>query len=336
MRSVVRRWADRILESWYVPVTWLWLLAMAFAQRVGRTTFDTKFDLTADPGGFLERSLSLWNPASSFGELQNQAYGYLFPQGGFFLAADVVGLPDWVAQRLWTGLLLIVAFEGCRRLARAMIGGDIVWASWLAGFAYATAPRFLGSVGVLSGEAPPVALLPWAILPIVLAQQGRIGPRTGALLSGVAMLGFGGVNAVGNLATLPVILFILLGSVRREGGRTLLGWWCGATALASAWWMLPLLVFGRYSPRSSTTSRPPARSSSRWAGPTSPAAPTTGWPSSAWVGIRGGRARTRSPPRRCWWRRRRSSQRSAWSVSPAARCRRGGLCWAAWCSAPSA
>ena len=75
-------------------------MAMAFLQRPGQTTFDTKFDLTADVQRFLVESLSLWKQDSNFGELQNQAYGYLFPQGAFFLLGESLGIADWVVQRL--------------------------------------------------------------------------------------------------------------------------------------------------------------------------------------------------------------------------------------------
>ena len=128
-----------------------------FLQQPGRTTFDTKFDLTADPGAFLDRALHLWNP-SPFGALQNQAYGYLFPQGPFFLGADVLSVPDWVAQRLWSALLLVAAYEGTRRVGRAL--GIPAWAAGLGGLGYALAPRLLGAVGVLSGEVLPTARAP--------------------------------------------------------------------------------------------------------------------------------------------------------------------------------
>ena len=228
--------------------TYGWLVAMAFLQRPGQTTFDTKFDLTADVQRFLVESLSLWKQNSNFGELQNQAYGYLFPQGAFFLLGDSLGIDDWVVQRLWTALLLVVAFEGARRLWLALRPEASPWTAWVAGVAFAVSPRLLGLVGVLSAEVLPTTVLPWVVLPIVLAQQGRMGVRAGALWSGVALLFIGGVNAVENLAALPLPLFVVLATARRPGGGRLVRWWLGAAALASAWWLLPLLVLGRYSP----------------------------------------------------------------------------------------
>lgn len=234
----------------------LGLVALTFVQRPGQTTFDTKFDLTADPGAFLERTLHLWNPELSFGELQNQAYGYLFPQGTFFLGGDLLGIPDWVVQRAWSALILIAAYDGARRLMRAWAADDAgvrvtgarAWLPLVAGLAYALSPRLLGLSGVLTAEILPTAVLPWAVLPLVLALRGRLSPRAGGLLSGVAVLFMGGVNAVEVLAALPLPALVLLWSWRTELGRRLSLWWAAAVALACSWWLLPLLVLGRYSP----------------------------------------------------------------------------------------
>lgn len=224
------------------------LVLLTFLQRPGRTTFDTKFDLTADPGGFLGKTLHLWNPELSFGELQNQAYGYLFPQGAFFLAGDLAGLPDWIVQRLWSALILVAAYEGARRLMRAWASPASPWVPLVAGLAYALAPRLLGLSGVLTAEVLPTAVLPWVLLPVVLALRGRISARLGGLLSGVAVLFMGGVNAVENLAALPLPALVLLFALGSADGRRLALWWSGAVALACSWWMLPLLVLGKYSP----------------------------------------------------------------------------------------
>lgn len=217
-------------------------------QHPGRTTFDTKLDLTVSPVRLLETSAHLWNPLLSFGEIQNQAYGYLFPLGSFFALGDVAGLPPWLVQRLWSALVLVAAFEGARRLHRALAPSTSAWIWLLAGLAYALAPRTVGLVGVLSAEALPAAVLPWMALPLVHAATGRYTAGRAAGLSGLAFLCVGGVNATAAVAILPLPALLILFS-RGPGSRLRLAvWWCAAVFAASAWWVLPLLVLGRYSP----------------------------------------------------------------------------------------
>ena len=224
------------------------LLALQVVQSPGRATFDTKLDLVVDPAGLLGDALHLWNPELSFGELQNQAYGYLFPQGAWFVALDALGVPPWVSQRLWSGLVLVLAFEGARRLARAVAPAWSPWLLIVAGLAYALAPRTLGLSGVLSAEALPAAVLPWTVLPLVHVVSGRWGVARGALLSGAAFLGVGGVNATAAIAILPLPALVIATAAAPVPRLRLALAWSGAVLAASLWWLVPLVLLGRYSP----------------------------------------------------------------------------------------
>ncbi len=226
-------------------------LAIALVQLLqspGRTTFDTKLDLLVDPGRFLSQSRSLWSSQLGMGELQNQAYGYLFPLGPVFWLGHALASPAWLTERLWSTALMIAAFEGARRLALAW--GGLGWGSaMLVGAAFVTAPRFLSTVGTLTGELLPTAVLPWVVLPLVLARRGRIGPYAGPLLSGAAILLMGGQNAVETAATLPLPAVVLIHAVlRAELPWRSIGVWVGAVLAACSWWLGPLLLFGKYSP----------------------------------------------------------------------------------------
>jgi len=223
------------------------LSALAFVQDPGRVAADTKLDLGVDPAGFLGRALSLWEPLGFFGQLQNQAYGYLFPVGPFFVLGDLAGLPAWVTQRLWWSFLLVAAFLGVVRLSRYLdIGAPA--ARIVAGLAYALAPRMVTEISVVSVEVLPFAMAPWVVIPLAAAANGRLGPRRAAALSGVAVLFASGVNAVATVAVLPLGAWWIVTRWRGRARVTLFAWWCVSVTLACLWWAIPLVLLGQYSP----------------------------------------------------------------------------------------
>ena len=137
--------------------------------------------------------------------------------GPFFVGGDVLGLPPWVTQRLWGALLLVLAYTGALLLARALrIGSEP--ARHVGALAYALAPRMLTEIGPLSAEVLAAVMLPWVLLPLVRAKE--LGARRAAALSGVAVLCMGGVN--GAVVVMAMVLPVL-------------------------WWVLPLVLLGRYS-----------------------------------------------------------------------------------------
>ncbi|MER7334449.1 MULTISPECIES: alpha-(1-_3)-arabinofuranosyltransferase [unclassified Micromonospora] len=240
-----RRVVRPVREAPHTALSLLLLTVIAFVQRPGQVTFDTKLDLAANPAHFLARALHLWNPEATSGELQNQAYGYLFPMGPFFAGGQLLGVPPWITQRVWTALLLAAAFYGVLRLARALgIGTEPT--RFAAALGYALAPRILTEIGALSSETLAAALLPWVLLPLVLVR--RIGsPRRAAALSGLAVLGMGGINAaVVLLALLLPGVWLLTRRWDREHLR-LVGWWCLCVVGVCLWWIVPLLLLGEYS-----------------------------------------------------------------------------------------
>ena len=222
------------------------LTLLAFAQSSGSAAADTKLDLVVDPARFLRRSLTLWDPVGAAGQLQDQAYGYLFPMGPFFVVAKWAALQPWVAQRLWESAILVAAFLGVVRLSRLLgVGG--FWPRVAAGLTYALAPRMLMELGVISAELLPAAALPWVLIPLVQADKtGSL--RRSAARAGVALLFAGGVNASATLAILPVPALWLLTRAPGPRRRALTGWFALVVALACLWWAIPLLLLGKYSP----------------------------------------------------------------------------------------
>ncbi len=222
------------------------LVALAFLQDPGRIAADTKLDLTVDPWSFLGRSLHLWDPEGFFGQLQNQAYGYLWPMGPFFGLGTTLGIPEWAVQRLWWATILVGAFLGIYLLLRVLRVGS-GWAQILAGVAYALAVRPQSALGAVSVEVWPMAVAPWVLIPLVLGSR-RGNPARWAALSALAVTTAGGVNAVAAGAVLPLAVWWLLTCGRGPRRRQLALWWAGLTTLAIVWWLVPLVVLGQYSP----------------------------------------------------------------------------------------
>ena len=94
--------------------------ALAFWQRTGWTTADTKIDLHVDPGRFLQAVASVWTPTTDLGEVHAAQYsGYLWPMGPFFAALHSIGLGAWVVERIWLGLLFALSVWGLLKLLDA-------------------------------------------------------------------------------------------------------------------------------------------------------------------------------------------------------------------------
>lgn len=231
-------------------IVWLVLAAAMFAQPVGLIAADTKHDLTADPAGFLAAATHAWTDVFPLGQLQNQAYGYLFPQGLFFLLADAIPdwlLPAWVAQRLWWTIVAGVGFSGFYRLCQCVVPGSdrattasasIRAFHIIAALLFALSPRTLTTLTAISSEAWPVMLAPWVLVPLLRTDK-ITGQDIAAATIPIALMG--AVNATATLAAcIPAGLVILW---RRQGWLLL-----PAAVAVSAWWIGPLLVLGKYSP----------------------------------------------------------------------------------------
>jgi arabinofuranan 3-O-arabinosyltransferase len=233
-------WRFRLLTCCLV------LGALAFIQEPGRIVSDTKLDLALAPGDFLGRAAHLWDPEGAFGQVQNQAYGYLFPMGPFFWLGDLAGMPPWVVQRLWWTLVMVVAFLGVVKLA-ALLGIGSPASRVVAGFAYALSPRMLTTLGPISIEAWPSALVPWVLAALVWGTTTG-PPRRAAALAALGVGAVGGVNAAATSAVLPLGVLWLLTRSPGPRRRSMMLWWPVFTLLATLWWLVPLFLLGRYSP----------------------------------------------------------------------------------------
>lgn len=159
--------------------------------RPGRVGADTKSYLYLDPARMLSRAPQMWDEHIGLGTVTHQNIGYLWPIGPFYRLADLIGLPDWVAQRLWLGLILLCAGLGARFMLRAMgrTGPGVAVAMFL----YGLTPYVLTLAARLSVILLPYAGLPWLIGLAVLALR-RGGWRYPAWFA-LVVATIGSVNA---------------------------------------------------------------------------------------------------------------------------------------------
>ncbi|OBK50408.1 hypothetical protein A5655_25495 [Mycobacterium sp. 1081908.1] len=224
-------------------------LALTFAQSPGQVSPDTKLDLTANPLRFLARATNLWNSELPFGQAQNQAYGYLFPHGTFFLVGHALGVPGWITQRLWWALLLSIGFWGLLRVAETLGIGSPT-SRVIGALAFALAPRVLTTLGSISSETLPMMLAPWVLLPTILALRASTvrSVRALAAQAGLAVALMGAVNAIATLAgCLPAVIWWACHRPNRLWWRYT-AWWALALGLATLWWVVALVCLRHVSP----------------------------------------------------------------------------------------
>jgi arabinofuranan 3-O-arabinosyltransferase len=232
--------------------------ALAFAQRPGWATSDTKIDLHVNPASFLERVASVWTPSIDLGAVHGAQYGgYLWPTGPFFALLNSVGFAPWVVHRVWLGLIFAASAWGVLRLLDCIVGRPRGIAHVVAAAFYVLNPYTVMFTGRTSITLLGYAALPWLLLAVFHGVRGSDGRwawrawRSAAAFALVLTSIGGGINGavVGWMLVGPLILLVyepLIGFVRwRDAGGFLLR--VGVLGLlASLWWIFPLVVHARF------------------------------------------------------------------------------------------
>ncbi|MCS4492029.1 DUF3367 domain-containing protein [Corynebacterium sp. ES2715-CONJ3] len=218
-------------------------LLIVSLQPPGLISADTKMDLLINPGQFLSHAFNLYTDRFTFGQLQNQAYGYFFPHGAFFLLGSVLNIPLVIVERSWWLIVLFTGYLGSVLLLKKLDIGTF-YIQIVASFTFVLAPRTLSNLTTISSEVWPIMLTPWILLPIM-------GTQRSIALSVIAAGFLGGINATASwAAVLPAALYFIYElsccSYRSRTLKHFLWWGVGVLGINS-WWIIPLGFFSRFS-----------------------------------------------------------------------------------------
>ncbi|NNE10912.1 MAG: DUF3367 domain-containing protein, partial [Ilumatobacter sp.] len=219
----------------------------ALIAAPGRMPSDSKLYLYLDPGGFFADAASTFDPLQFAGWVPHQHVAYLWPSLPWFWSVDALGIPDWIAHRLWIGTIMLAAGLGVRWTARLL--GLGVAAALSAAIVYQTSLYVLPYVSRTS-----VMLLPWAGLGWIVAFTIRAGRRGGwadPAAIALVVLTVGAVNATALAMIVPApVLWLLHAAWQRS-----IDWRTAALVAArtgvlsigvSLWWIVMLVIQGRH------------------------------------------------------------------------------------------
>jgi arabinofuranan 3-O-arabinosyltransferase len=219
----------------------------ALTAAPGRMPSDSKLYLYLDPGRFLGDAASTFDPRQFAGWVPHQHVAYLWPSGPWFWFFETIGVPDWIAHRLWIGSLMLAAGLGVRWCARLLGLGATAVAT--AAVVYQVSVYVLPYVSRTSVMLLPWAGLGWVVAFTVRASRRRTWGDPAAIALIVLTVGAVNATALAMIVPGPVLWLV------HEAWRRTLPWRAAlltAVRIASLslavslWWIVMLVVQGRH------------------------------------------------------------------------------------------
>ncbi len=232
-----------------LSVALLGLLAYlpALTASPGRMPTDSKLYVYLNPGRFIADTTTTFDPRQFAGWVPHQHIAYLWPTGPWFWFFETLGVPDWIAHRLWIGTILFAAGLGVRWLARVL--GFSPLAALTAALVYQLSPYILPYISRTSVLLLPYAGLGWIVGCTVLAAR-RGGWRYPAAIA-LIVFTVGAVNATALAMVIPApVLWLVHTAWQRSVTIRQAVMVAAKTALlsiaVSLWWIVMLMIQGRH------------------------------------------------------------------------------------------
>jgi arabinofuranan 3-O-arabinosyltransferase len=220
----------------------------ALLTKPGRMPADTKLYLYLNPGRLVTDAPFTWDTRQFGGWVPHQTIAYLWPQGPWYWFFDKIGVPDWVAHRLWIGTLLFLGAWGVMWAARML--GLTRGGALAAAVVYQLSPYVLPYISRTSAMLMPWAALGWIVGLTIRSATSVHRWRHPALLA-LVLLSCSAVNATAVMMIAPAPILWLLHAVMQ---RTVT-WRRALTAAlrigvlamgVSLWWIFMLRAQGAY------------------------------------------------------------------------------------------
>ena len=218
----------------------------ALLTKPGRMPTDTKLYLYLNPGRLISDAPFTWDTRQFGGWVPHQTIAYLWPQGPWYWMWEHLGVPDWVAHRLWIGTLLFLGAAGVLWAARLLgldRGGALA-----AAVVYQLSPYVLPYLSRTSAMLLPWAAVGWLVGLTIRATTSEHRWRHPALMA-LVLLSCSAVNATAVMMIAPAPILWLLHAVAQRNIT-----WRRALAAAtrigvlaigvSLWWILMLRAQG--------------------------------------------------------------------------------------------